>query len=75
MNRVSLPTGNNGCDYYLVGKTGSPAAFNAQDQMKANKVHAHVACTLWLSVTYRVCQCNSRVWKEMNSPTAGKVLV
>lgn len=72
MNRVSLPTGNN-C--YLVEKRGSPAALNAQDQMKANKVYVHVACTLWLSVTYRVCQCNSRVWKEMNSPTAGKVLV
>lgn len=72
MNKVSLPTGNN-C--YLVGKRGSPAALNAQNQMKANKVYVHVACTLWLSVTYRVCQCNSRVWKEMNSPTAGKVLV
>lgn len=75
MNRVSLPTGNNGCNYYLVGKRGILAALNAQDQMKASEVYVHVACTLWLSVTYRVCQCNSRVWKEMNSPTAGKVLV
>lgn len=53
VNRVSMPTGNNRRNYYFTGKRGSPAAFNAQDQMKANKAYAHVACTLWLSVTYR----------------------
>lgn len=70
-----MPTGNNRCNYYLAGRRGSPVAFNAfnaGDQTKANAVYAHVACTLWLSITCRVCQGNSRVWKEINSPTAGK---